>query len=108
MRFPYSLLSKYRYIKDIQKNIYSKFLSDQRIEAIAEIIDTNILTDGSFNVEMIKQYKWIKERLESLMVDSINTTVELELYLRGVDKVLNIRKKKIAKGFSKAIESQRS
>lgn len=108
MRFPYSLFSKYRSIEDIQKNIYSKFLSDQRIEAIAEIIDTNILTDGSFNVEMIKQYKWIKERLESLMIDSINTTVELELYLRGVDKVLNIRKKKIANGFSKAIESQRS
>lgn len=108
MRFPYSLFSEYRSIEDIKKNISSKFLSDQRIEAIAETIDTNTLADGLINVEMIKQYKWIKERLESLMVDSINTTVELEFYLRGIDKVLNTRKKKIAKGFSKAIESQRS
>ena len=42
------------------------------------------------------------------MVDSVNISVELEFYLQGIGKVLNIKKKKIAKGISKAIESQRS
>ena len=57
---------------------------------------------------MINQYKSIKESLESLVVDSVNISVELEFYLQGIGKVLNIKKKKIAKGISKAIESQRS
>lgn len=106
--FPYSLFSDYQSVEDIPQKISTKFLSNQRIDEIAKIIDNSFTADELIKDEMINQYKSIKESLESLVVDSVNISVELEFYLRGIGKVLNIKKKKIAKGISKAIESQRS
>lgn len=106
--FPYSLFSDYQSVEDIPQKISTKFLSNQRIDEIAKIIDNSFTADELIKDEMINQYKSIKESLESLVVDSVNISVELEFYLQGIGKVLNIKKKKIAKGISKAIESQRS
>lgn len=106
--FPYSLFSDYQSVEDIHQKISTKFLSNQRIDEIAKIIDNSFTADELIKDEMINQYKSIKESLESLVVDSVNISVELEFYLQGIGKVLNIKKKKIAKGISKAIESQRS
>lgn len=106
--FPYSLFSDYQSVKDIPQKISTKFLSNQRIDEIAKRIDNSFTADELIKDEMINQYKSIKESLESLVVDSVNISVELEFYLQGIGKVLNIKKKKIAKGISKAIESQRS
>lgn len=106
--FPYSLFSDYQSVEDIPQKISTKFLSNQRIDEIAKRIDNSFTADELIKDEMINQYKSIKESLESLVVDSVNNSVELEFYLQGIGKVLNIKKKKIAKGISKAIESQRS
>lgn len=108
-RFLNSLFMDYRPVEAIHKDISSKFLSNQRIKEISERIDNNnLIVEDLIKDEMINQYKSIKESLESLVVNSVNISVELEFYLQGIGKVLNIRKKKIAKGISKAIESQRS
>lgn len=107
-RFPISLFREYRSVEDICKDISSKFLSNQRIDEIAKRIDNSLTADELIKNEMINQYKSIKKSLESIVVDSVNISVELEFYLQGIGKVLNIRKKKIANGISKAIESQRS
>ncbi|WP_407384089.1 hypothetical protein [Ruminococcus sp.] len=108
-RFLNSLFMDYRPVEAIHKDISSKFLSNQRIKEISERIDNNNhIVEDLIKDEMINQYKSIKESLESLVVNSVNISVELEFYLQGIGKVLNIRKKKIAKGISKAIESQRS
>ena len=106
--FPYSLFSDYQSVEDIPQKISTKFLSNQRIDEIAKRIDNSFTADELIKDEMINQYKSIKESIESLVVDSVNISVELEFYLQGIGKVLNIKKKKIAKGISKAIESQRS
>lgn len=105
--FPYDLL-RLRSQQDIQAKIFSKFLSNQLFKTVMESIDSDCISESIIKARMTEQYLSVKFRLEWIIIDSIDLTVQLECYQKNIDKILNIRKRKLAKGISKAIEIQKS